>query len=92
MLCVETFDHLMQLHIADMSAGTNSMEIDVLIGSDYYWELVTGKIRTSECGPIAVNTQMGWVLSGSVLLSGQEQQSSSLISTHTLKVRGLLNP
>ena len=38
--------------------------MDVLNGADYYWELVTGHMSQCEDGPVAVHTQLGWVLSG----------------------------
>ena len=40
------------------------MPIDILIGSDYYWQLVTGSICRGTSGPVAVHTKLGWVLSG----------------------------
>ena len=40
--------------------------IDILIGSDQYWQLVTGEVVKSKSGPTAMNTKLGWVLSGPV--------------------------
>ncbi len=42
------------------------MEVDLLVGSDYYWELATGRICRGNDGPVAVETKLGWVLSGPV--------------------------
>ena len=42
--CVKQHPHLMRLELADCSSTDSSMPIDMLIGSDYYWELVTGSI------------------------------------------------
>ena len=47
-LCFEKFEHLKQLDMADYSNGQDSLQIDVLIGADYYWELVTGRTSRSE--------------------------------------------
>ena len=44
-LCQDTFNHLMDLDLADPTDGRSQLDIDILIGSDQYWELVTGKIR-----------------------------------------------
>ena len=52
------------LNFADYSDGK---QVDVLIGSDYYWELVTGSVCRSERGPTAIHTKLGWVLSGPTL-------------------------
>jgi len=38
--------------------------VDILIGSDQYWQLVTGEVRRGEGGPTALHTRLGWVLSG----------------------------
>lgn len=64
-LCVENYSHLSQLELAD-SHGEAQLEVDILIGSDYYWELTTGKTCRGESGPVAIHTRLGWVLSGPV--------------------------
>ena len=40
--------------------------IDLLIGSDYYWEYVLPQIRRLEMGPTAVKTKLGWSLNGPI--------------------------
>ena len=52
------------------------MDVDMLIGADYYWELTTVWINRGESGPVAIHTKVGWVLSGPVPSSRQNQQSS----------------
>lgn len=85
-ICKERYDHLMGLELADNSDGVSEMGIDVLIGSDYYWEVATGRISRGQSGPIAVHTRLGWILSGPVPSPETEQSSVSLITTHTLRV------
>ena len=41
-------------------------DIDVLIGSDYYWEVVTGNIVREIGGLAAVSSKFGWLVSGPV--------------------------
>jgi hypothetical protein len=81
----ERFDHLMGLELADSADAQESLEIDVLIGSDSYWSFVTGNIIRGICGPTAVQTKMGWVLSGP---AGPPEISTNLIfnATHALTV------
>ena len=62
-LCATTCEHLSQLELADSCHDNLTLDMDVLIGSDYYWDLVTGDIRCGESGPVAINTRLGWVLS-----------------------------
>ena len=63
-LCVDKYEHLANLDLADPADKNDQMAIDMLIGSDYYWELTTGKIIRGESGPVAIHTRLGWVLSG----------------------------
>ena len=49
-----------------------------LIGSDQYWDLVTGETLHGISGPV------GWVLSGPT-----SSRQSDCLATHTLRVDGL---
>ena len=54
----KNYSHLQILNLADSGA---SSDIDLLIGSDYYWDLVTGKFKTGTPGePVAVETMFGF--------------------------------
>ena len=55
-LCAGMYEHLMGLKLADPSDGNSVAEVDLLIGSDYYWELVTGRISCGVDGPVAMET------------------------------------
>ncbi len=88
-LCARQYDHLSQLELADASDGGSQMQVDLLIGSDYYWELATGEVRRGIGGPIAIRTRLGWVLSGPTMSWHPSQSSLSLINTHTLRVEFL---
>ena len=39
-LCMRSYSHLNSLDISDMAQDVGSDTIEVLIGSDYYWQLV----------------------------------------------------
>ena len=56
------YPHLRGLELADNNE--DNCEIDLLIGADNYWGMVTGTVRRGESGPMAVKTSLGWVLSG----------------------------
>ena len=51
-LAKNMYEHLSGLHLADYSTESAPADVDVLIGSDQYWQLV--------------HTRLGWVLSGPV--------------------------
>ena len=76
-------EHLPGLELADLGSVTGELEIDVLIGSDYYWRLVTGRVSRGVSGPTAVETQLGWVLSGPVEEALPETTTINFIATHT---------
>ena len=58
------FDYLKDLQLADSSFTD---EIDLLIGSDFYWSIATGKTKTDKNNePVTVETKLGWVLNGPV--------------------------
>lgn len=60
---IDRYPQLRYLELADHSEpGQES--IDILIGSDYYWDLVTNEIIQGEYGPTAVNSKFGWLISG----------------------------
>ena len=42
--CIEQHPHLLGLGLADFSSSESSLPMDILIRSDYYWELVTGDV------------------------------------------------
>ena len=62
----ERYRHLANLDLADFSRVGDELQIDALVGSDHYWQLVTGKVIQAESGPTALQTHLGWVLSGPV--------------------------
>ena len=84
--CIEHDKQLMGLDLADYSDGNARLEVDVLIGADYYWELVTDSICRSDNGPTAVHTKLGWVLPGPTSVRESMRCSMNLLTTHVLKV------
>ena len=38
------------------------MNVDILIGADFYWSFMAGKARESSLGPTAVESILGWLL------------------------------
>ena len=62
-LCPEMYSHPSCLELADASDGSKPMEVNLLIGSDYYCQLITGEIRRGEDGPVALNHYYSHTLS-----------------------------
>ena len=63
---LSSYPMLNDLELADHSGLTGQNHIDLLVGSDFYWSLVTGRIFRTEKGPIAVCSKLEWLVSGPV--------------------------
>ena len=83
---VNNYKDLASLEFSDYSQGDSDLKVDILVGLDQYWKLVTGKIIHCPNGPTAVHTRLGWVLSGPVQGSSLVTSSVNLITTHSLRV------
>ena len=58
------FEFLKDLELADTDS---SDDIELLIGSDFYWAFVTGNVRLGKLGePVGVESTFGWLLNGAV--------------------------
>ena len=68
-------DSISGLDLADNC--NSSASIDVLLGADVYWTVVTGEVRRADNGPVAIATRLGWVLSGPTTVA---QDSSNVTS------------
>jgi len=62
----EKYKHLADLKLADFSRVGDELQIDILIGSDHYWQLVTEQVIHGQSGSTAIDTHLGWVLPGPV--------------------------
>ena len=75
---VNTYTHLQGLDLADNGNFPHNA-IDILISSDYYWQVVTGDIVNGDCGPVAMNSIFGWLLSGPVSHPSTDSTFHSLV-------------
>ena len=61
------YPHLKNLWLSDVCRSGDSLEIDVLIGADNLWTFQSGNVLRGAIGePVAVETILGWVLSGPI--------------------------
>ena len=67
---------------------SDSVSVDVLIGADYYWSFFSGNIMKGDpYEPVALETNLGWVLSGPTVCSTLTRSwTVNLSSTHVLKI------
>ena len=81
----QQYRHLSELDLADSSSVEDELHIDALIGSDHYWQLVTGRVVRGDSRPTAIHTHLGWVLSGPVG-GTSDNNHSNLHSSHSLHI------
>jgi len=85
-ICPKTFPHLSSLTLADTHQSDTPLDVAMLIGSDLYWQLTTGEVIRGQSGPVAINTKLGWVLSGPVDTNEASNTATAVMSVHTLQV------
>ena len=67
---------LQGLKLADPSHASENLKVDIIIGNDYYGQLITGKvIKTQNEALIAMESKFGWLLSGPIY-KGKNVQSN----------------
>jgi hypothetical protein len=53
---VNNYPHLQELELADFDAkGTCNDNIDILVGADLYWSIVTGDVVRGDNSPTAIS-------------------------------------
>ena len=62
---INDLPHLKGLELAD-DPNNPCDRIDVLIASDFYWDFMSGDTTIRDKGPIAINSKLGWLLSGPI--------------------------
>ena len=91
--CIElsrdNIPHLQELELVDNSFGHSELEIDLLVGADFYWTFITGHIIRGEYGPTAVEWHVGSILSGPSCFLNLQATFTNLSQTHVLKVSEL---
>jgi len=58
----ESYPHLTGLELADYATEEDTLTVDILVGSDNYWKLVTGDIFNVDNGLTAIQMRLRWVL------------------------------
>ncbi|XP_043210612.1 uncharacterized protein LOC122375344 isoform X2 [Amphibalanus amphitrite] len=65
------------LELADPPGDGGELTVDILIGLDYYWQLMgTGCLR-SDLGPVAQQTVFGWIISGQYECANSQNSSGT---------------
>ena len=63
---LKRYCYLSKLDLADSGAPNDSLDVGIVIGANLYWLFITGRTRQGS-GPTAIETKLGWILSGPVV-------------------------
>ena len=81
---LENYENFRPLKLADYTNGKTKLDVHVLIGLDYYYAFVTGEVvRNKNGGPTAINSKLGWILSGG---HNSQNTESNCMEIHTCRV------
>ena len=86
---VDNYSHLQGLQLADKCDNPRG-EVDILIESNFYRNLVIGDIVRANGGPVAVSSKLGWLLSGPVDLHVATSVSCACVVLVELRIQGLM--
>ena len=86
---VEKYSHLKGLVLADNNVENTSLSVDILIGSDFYWDFIGNEVVRGELGPVALESKLGFILSGNLDMS--PNKGCSVLSSHVLKVGSVIS-
>ena len=71
--CIKNMPHLQGLTLAHPITGKENFEISLLIGSDHYWNFIGDHVKRGD-GPTAVQSKLGYLLSGPLYHSNHTQE------------------
>ena len=83
----ENYNHLKHVKLADTNPQNLDLDIDILIGSDLYWNFICDTVIRGESGPVALLTKVGYVLSGPVKNSSSQSIHSNFVNPHIMKIQ-----
>ena len=79
------YKHLKNLYLADFVDGSIDLTVSVLIGSDCYFNFMSGRcIRGVEESPVALESSIGWVLSGPMERGGR-CSAANVVTTQVMR-------
>ena len=76
---ISDYPHLRGLQLADNVASPRK-RIDLLIGADHFYEFVSGEVIKGSSGPVAIKSNLGWLLSGPY--TSMSESNDANINTH----------
>ena len=87
------YRHLSNLNFVGSNSENKVLDIDILIGEDYYPEVTCDKVATGLSGPVAILTNLEVVLSGRVENEGnQANKHVNVIHFYVMPMQSVSKP
>ena len=83
MVLLSQITHIEGLILADENVDGRNLDVDVLIGLDFYHDFFTGEMRKASNGPVVLESVLGWVLSGKY--PSPNDQPQHCLQTHMMR-------
>ena len=71
----KTYPHLNNIKLADSNTDNTNLKIDILVGANFYWDIVLEGFIKGKSGPATLNRKVGYVLSGPIENSNQDESN-----------------
>ena len=83
----EAFPGIKDIDLSEATDNEGDRRIDLLIGSDFYWSVIEDENkRFGHEGLVAVNSKLGWVLSGPLKDNECEAATATRMVAHVMQV------
>ena len=86
---ISQFNHLKDLQLSETKQQNEITDIDILIGFDFYYSLVSGRIKRGfPSDLVAVESVFGWIICGptSKAKTNKHTTTTNYIVSHTMKI------
>ncbi|XP_065639882.1 uncharacterized protein LOC124815319 [Hydra vulgaris] len=91
-LTLKTYPYFKNLQLAENDLTGNNHEIDILVGMDNYYKFMTSRIiRKYVNGPVALESNLGWVICGSTSMTVKRSDVEPLTPSPLTVGRRLLS-
>ena len=77
----KVYEELKNLEFADANDLQEDLPIGILIGLDSYYKFFSGKHKQSQAGLVASHTVLGWVISGVISSTGDDEVNATMFTT-----------
>ena len=87
---LKAYPDLTGLKLAEPPGGHDSRDVDILIGLDFFQNIVDGRLKAGPAGPVAMGSIFGWILAGRVHSEHVDAAPTAVVNFIRADTRSLL--